>query len=126
MHKEEVAFAFFVVLALTINFGFFWGDIDNPIHHNKYELFAALFLSFIATVLKFGDNSPIGSLLLATSLVADLQLLIAVALWGFFANVSDTLPNDVLASIVSLSAGAVIANAISVILLMADTMSLRR
>lgn len=126
MHKEEVAFAFFIVLALTINFGFFWGEIDNLEHHNRFELFAALFLSFIATILKFGDNSPIGSLLLATSLVADLQLLIAAGVWWFFAYTQGGLPKEMVASIVSLSAGAVIANAISVILLMIDTLSIRR
>jgi len=33
MNLEKVIFAFFVVLALTLNFGFFFGDIDNQDHH---------------------------------------------------------------------------------------------
>jgi len=57
MNLEKVIFAFFIVLALTLNFGFFLGDIDNPVHHNVYELYAAIVVSLIATVLKFGDRS---------------------------------------------------------------------
>ena len=81
MNLEKVAFAFFIILALTLNFGFFLGDVDNPDHHNVYELFAAVVVNLIATVLKFGDRTHIGALLLATSLVADLQLIVATVLW---------------------------------------------
>ena len=42
MNSEKVIFAFFIVLALTLNFGFFIGDIDNPVHHDGMELAAAL------------------------------------------------------------------------------------
>ena len=52
MNLEKVAFGFFIVLALTLNFGFFIGDIDNPAHHHVLELFAALVVSVIATLLK--------------------------------------------------------------------------
>ena len=41
MNLEKVIFGFFVLLAATLNFGFFIGDIDNPDQHNIYELFAA-------------------------------------------------------------------------------------
>ena len=37
MNSEKVIFAFFIVLALTLNFGFFIGDIDNPVHHDGME-----------------------------------------------------------------------------------------
>ena len=50
MNLEKVIFGFFIVLAATLNFGFFLGDIDRPELHNVYELFAALFVSLIATV----------------------------------------------------------------------------
>ena len=30
MNLEKVFFAFFIVLALTLNFGFFIGDMDDP------------------------------------------------------------------------------------------------
>ncbi|MEZ5451123.1 MAG: DUF6394 family protein, partial [Thiolinea sp.] len=68
MNSEKVVFGFFIVLALTLNFGFFIGDIDNPAHHNVFELFAALVISLIATVLKFGDRTHLGAIFLATSL----------------------------------------------------------
>ena len=34
MNMSKVVFGFFVLLALTLNFGFFLGEIDNPDHHN--------------------------------------------------------------------------------------------
>lgn len=41
MNLEKVFFGFFILLAATLNFGFFVGDISNPDHHDIYELFAA-------------------------------------------------------------------------------------
>ena len=127
MNREKVAFAFFIVLALTVNFGFFMGDIDNPEHHNVYEFFAALVVSLIATVLKLGDRTHIGAVLLATSLVADLQLVAAAFVWGYAEHISGTgMTPSVMSSVVSLSAGALLANLTSVILLMVETILLRR
>lgn len=127
MNFEKVVFGFFIVLALTLNFGFFVGDIDNPDHHHAIELGAALAVSLIATIIKFGDRSQMGAVLLATSLVADLQLLMAAFIWGYYANVSDVgMTNETLASIVSLSGGALLANLVSVTLLVAETITIRR
>ena len=83
MNLEKVVFGFFVLLAATLNFGFFIGDIADPALHNVYELFAAIVVSLIATVLKFGDRTQIGAVHLATSLVADLQLIAAALVWTF-------------------------------------------
>ena len=127
MNLEKVIFAFFIVLALTLNFGFFFGDIDNPDHHNVYELFAAIVVSLIATVLKAGDRTHLGAVLLATSLVADLQLIAAAIVWAIVVNVTGTgLSNEVMAAIVSLSGGALLANITSVILLVSETLMVRR
>ncbi len=127
MNREKVIFAFFIVLALTVNFGFFVGDIGNPDHHNVYELFAAIVVSLIATVLKFGDRTHIGAVLLATSLVADLQLVAAAFVWGYATQVSPAgMTEAMMASVVSLSAGALLANITSVILLMVETIMVRR
>jgi hypothetical protein len=124
---EKVIFGFFIVLALTLNFGFFVGDIDNPDHHDAMELGAALAVSLIATVIKFGDRSQMGAVLLATSLVADLQLLIAAFVWAYAAYATQVgVTGEVLASIVSLSGGAVLANLVSVALLVAETITIRR
>lgn len=127
MDPEKVFFSFFIVMALTLNFGFFLGDMDNPDHHHVYELAAAIFVNLLATVLKFGDRSPMGAVLLATSLVADLQLLTASLVWGIAVHVDTTgLTPVVMSSIVSLSGGALLANIISVALLVIDTTLLRR
>ncbi|RVU32103.1 MULTISPECIES: DUF6394 family protein [Neptunomonas] len=126
MNREKVIFAFFIVLALTLNFGFFLGEIDVAAHHNEFELFAALVVSMICTVLKFGDRTHLGALMLATSLVADLQLIIAAILWGFAEQISGGMTQAMMASIVSLSGGALLANIMSVVLLVIETIIVRR
>ena len=126
MNTQRVWFAFFIVLALTLNFGFFVGEIDNPQHHNPYEFFFALVVSLIATVLKIGDRSHLGAVLLATSLVADLQLIVAAAMWGYATQVTGEVSVGVMASVVSLAGGAMLANVTSVVLLIAETIQLKR
>lgn len=127
MNSEKVLFSFFMILALTLNFGFFIGEMDNPTHHNVYELFAVIIVNLIATILKFGDRSRLGPMLLATSLVALVQLISAALVWTFAEHVQETgLTPDTVVLIVSLSGGAVLANIISVILLMIETTMLRR
>ncbi len=123
MNLEKVIFGFFVVLALTLNFGFFLGEIDNPAHHNVLELFAVIVVNLIATVLKFGDRSQIGAVLLATSLVADLQLIAAAVYWTFAVHITGTgLTPEIMTSIVSLAGGALLANVISAIILVSETL----
>ena len=88
MNLEKVVFGFFIVLAATLNFGFFIGEIDEPRHHHIYELFAAIVVNLIATVLKFGDRTQIGAVHLSTSLVADLQLVAAACVWAIAVHVT--------------------------------------
>ena len=127
MNLEKVIFGFFIVLAATLNFGFFVGDIDNPAHHDVYELFAALVVSLIATVLKFGDRTQIGAVHLSPSLAADLQLIAAALVWGYASHVAEGgLSPDMTAKVVSLSGGALFANMVSVIILIAETIIQRR
>ncbi len=127
MNLEKVVFSFFMILALTLNFGFFYGDVDNPAHHNVYELFAVIIVNLIATVLKFGDRSQMGAMLLATSLVAVVQLISASIVWTVAVHVHQTgLTAEVMSTIVSLSGGAMLANIISVILLMIEATMLRQ
>ena len=127
MNLEKVVFSFFILLAATLNFGFFVGTIDNPDHHDIYELFAAIVVSLVATVLKLGDRTQIGAVQLSTSLVADLQLIAAAMMWGYAVHVSaDGLTPKMTASIVSLSGGALFANIVSVVFLIAETIMQRR
>lgn len=124
MNLEKVVFGFFIVMAMTLNFGFFIGEIDNPLHHHVYELYAAIVVNLIATVLKFGDRTQIGAIHLATSLVADLQLITAAIVWVVFSGSADD--SITITRVVSLSGGALVANVVSVALLLAETITLRR
>ena len=81
MNLEKVVFGFFILLAATLNFGFVYGDIDDPVLHDEWELFAAVVVNLIAAVLKFGDRTHIGAVHLASSLVALLQLAAATVVW---------------------------------------------
>jgi Ca2+/H+ antiporter, TMEM165/GDT1 family len=127
MNLEKVIFGFFVLLAATLNMGFFVGDIASPALHNIYELFAALAVSLIATVLKFGDRTQIGAVHLATSLVADLQLIAAGVVWVWANEISKAgITAESTASVVSLSGGALLANLVSVVLLVTETVTFHR
>lgn len=126
MNLEKVIFGFFVLLAATLNFGFFIGDMSDPVLHNVYELFAAVVVNLIATVLKFGDRTQIGAVHLATSLVADLQLISAALVWAYAEHISEGLNAHAVASVVSLSGGALLANVVSVVLLAVETVSFHR
>lgn len=126
MNFEKVLFAFFIVLALTLNFGFFYGDIGIIEHHNVYEMYAALIVSIVATILKLGDRTHIGAVFLATSLVADLQLVAAAIVWGVTEQLLGGMSQNAMAAIVSLSGGALLANFTSVMLLVAETINMRR
>ena len=127
MNLEKVIFGFFILLAATLNFGFVIGDIGNPDHHHFWELFAAIVVNLIATVLKFGDRTHIGAVHLASSLVALLQLGGAGLVW-FFADkaTAGQITPFWMVSIVSLAAGALLANMVSVILMIIETAQQRR
>jgi hypothetical protein len=59
--------------------------------------------------------------------VADLQLTVAAVVWGYAVHVSPAgLDSQMMGSIVSLSGGALLANVTSVVLLIVETVSLRR
>ncbi|WP_374433039.1 DUF6394 family protein [Inhella sp.] len=126
MSLDRVFFAFVIVLALTLNVGFVIGELGNPAHHNVVELFFALVVSLLATVMKFGDRSPLGSAMLATSLVADVQLIAAAVCWGWYGAHTAALSEHQMATVVSLAIGAAVANVISVVLLMIEMANLRR
>lgn len=126
MNVNKVMFAFLIMLALTLNLGFFVGDFGDPDHHHIYELYAAIVVSLIATVLKFGDRTHIGAVMLAASFVADLQLIAAAVVWGLGVNALGYPDHSLMPSIVSLAGGAVAANIISVVLLIVETVMVRR
>ena len=127
MNLEKVVFGFFVLLSATLNFGFFIGDIADARVHSLPELYLAVVVNVIATVLKFGDRTQIGAVHLATSLVAVLQLIAAGAVSIYATQVSEAgMDIHAISSVVSLSGGALLANIVSVVLLVIETASFRR
>jgi hypothetical protein len=127
MNLDKVVFGFFVLLAATLNFGFFVGDISDPVVHDEYQLFAAVVVNLVATVLKLRDRTHVGAVHLATSLVADLQLIVATFVWLYAFHIStEGLTAGATATVVSLAGGALLANLVSVALLVAETVSFDR
>lgn len=129
MNFDKILFGFFILLALTLNFSFVVGKFEqfgNPEYHDPWVLYAAIVVNLVATVLKLGDRSQIGAFLLATSLVANLQLISAAVVWGIMTRVVQTSDiSDVITTVVALAGGAVIANLVSAILLLIETVNLR-
>lgn len=125
MNLDKVVFGFFILLAATLNFGFVYGDIVNPVLHDEWELFAAVAVNFIAAVLKFGDRTHIGAVHLSSSLVALLQLAAATVVW-VIASDSAPLSPEATARVVSLAAGALLANIVSVVIMVVETTMQRR
>lgn len=118
MNFQRVVFGFFIILALTLNFIFVMGAIDDITHHSVWVLTLAIIVNLIATGLKLGDRSQIGALLLAASLVADVLLISSRVLW--------IVDPDAVVAIVSIAGGALVANIISAIILIGDTLMSRR
>ena len=127
MNLERVVFGFFIILALALNLGFVAGEIDNPLHHDPWLLFAALIVGLITSGLKLGDRSQLGALVLAASLVANLLLLIAVSAWAVSeSGMVQTASPTMMVTVVSLAYGALAANIVSVAVLVSDTLMSRR
>ena len=122
MNLEKVVFGFFIVLALTLNVAFVLGGVENPEHHSIWILFAAVAVNLVATALKLGDRSQVGALLLATALVADLQLIASSLIWTFADQGANGLVTEAMVSIVSLAGGALVANIVSVTIVVSDTL----
>lgn len=126
MNSEKVIFGFFITLAATLNFGFWLGDMEKIELHNVWGLAAAIVVSLIATVLKFGDRTQLGAVHLATSLVADVQLIAGAVIWTWAASSPAGLTAADMALVVSMSGGALLANLISVVLMISEIITARR
>ncbi len=125
MNLDKVISGFFIILAMTLNFGFFFFFMHDMTSHSKYELFAAIVINLIATILKLGDKTQLGSVLLATSLVADIQLIAAASVWTIW-TYALTMDAQVMGTVVSLSGGAILADLTFVALYVGDTLKSKR
>ena len=126
MNSEKVIFGFFITLAAALNFGFWTGEMDRIELHSVWELAAAIVASLIATVLKLGDRTQLGAVHLSTSLVADVQLIAGAIIWSWAATSPAGMTPADMALIISLSAGALLANLISVVLMISEIITARR
>ncbi len=126
MNFHKVISGFFFILAMTLNFGFFYGNPEILAEHSKWELFAAIVVNLIATILKFGDKTQVGSVLLATSLVADIQLIASASVWAIALYGYGGLNIEASTAIISLSGGALLANITSVVIFVGDTLKSKR
>ncbi len=126
MNLHKVISGFFFILAMTLNFGFFYGNPEVLAEHSKYELFIAIVVNLIATILKFGDKTQVGSVLLATSLVADIQLIASASIWTIALYGTNSLDMESSTAIISLSGGALLANITSVVIFVGDTLKSKR
>jgi len=126
MNTQKVISGFFIILAMTINFGFFYGDPADLQYHSAYELFAAIVVNLIATIMKLGDKTQLGSVLLATSLVADIQLILSATVWTIAHYAGGGMNMESTVAVISLSGGALMANIISVLLFIGDTLKSKR
>jgi hypothetical protein len=126
MNTQKVISGFFFILAMTINFGFVYGNPANIEYHSGYELFAAIVINLIATILKLGDKTQLGSVLLATSLVADIQLIASASVWAFAVYVVGEMDLESTVAVISLAGGALLANVVSVTLFIGDTLKSKR
>lgn len=116
VRRSEVAYGSFVLLAASLNFAFFVGDLGEPSVHDFWVLLLALVVNLVATGLKLGDRTHVG----AVHLVVDLQLLAAVVEWLLS---GDGGARVVTAEVVSLSAGALLASIVSVSMLFAQLLT---
>lgn len=127
MNLERVVFGFVIILALSFNFSFVMGDIDNPAHHNVWILTIAILINLIASGLKLGDRSQVGAMLLASSLVADVLLIASRVVWIIAENETPAGPGiESIVNIVSLAGGALVANLVSIVILIGETLISRR
>ena len=127
MNLEKVIFGFFLILALTLNVAFVFGAETLLISGSVWIMFTVIVVNIIATILKLGDRSQVGAILLSSSLVATLLLISSRIVWIVVADPSGNITQTgSMEAIVSLGYGALLANIVSVTILVGDTLMSRR
>lgn len=115
MNLKEVIYGFFLLLAFTSNFNFFYsyhGEFSTP---NIIILVIAIVLNVLVTFQKLNDDHHLGAVFLSTSIVALIQLLLAAFILYYF-NYYSFIDEEITKSIVSLSGGALLANTLSIVM----------
>ncbi|SFU53751.1 DUF6394 family protein [Halomonas korlensis] len=127
MNLERIAFGFFIILTLSLNYAFVAGGLETPAHHNIWILTLTIIVNLVAIGLKLGDRSQTGALLLASGLVAGLLLITARVVWivAESGGAGGPGPRE-MADIVSIATGALVANIVAAVILVGDTLLSRR
>lgn len=126
MIKGKVFNSFFIFAALAFNFEFVFGDINTIEHHSFNILFAAIIFNIISTILQIGENNEMGNMITASSILSLFQLVIAATVWSYTEHYNGGVDSNNIAMIVSISAGALLSNALSVIMLIIETSKSKR
>jgi len=122
MKNSYILFNTVIIFALTLNVGFVYGDADTPTLHHHYEYYAVVVMNIIAMIMKFGDESEQGQMLLSTSIVAVIQLLVGAFVWGVAESSFGLEAIETLHIVLGMSIGALVANLISVSIVLAKTL----
>ncbi len=113
MNLKEVMYGFFLLLALTSNFTFFYSYQYTLFGSNIFLLGVAIFFNLIMVFRKLNDEHQLGAVFLSTSIVALLELILAglIVVYSYYYSIES---EAFASSVISLSGGALLANIISV------------
>lgn len=111
------ATAFTVLLAACLNWGFFVGDLSDPVQHHGALLWAAAVAGLGSTALTLSTRTEAKPIEVAVRLVADVQLIVALLVFQLARSTSGRLSPQATTTAVSLSGGALLANIVAVTLL---------
>ncbi|MCF6251975.1 MAG: hypothetical protein L3J75_12000 [Methylococcaceae bacterium] len=128
MDLSKVGYSFLIILALTLDFGFFWGEYNKLANNNFLLLLTAAFVNTLCVYFIFQRNTKPKEkfsfkgreILFATSLVTSLQLWLAIVVWIISADFELTEPS--FDRIISLSGGALLANVITTCIVVLDAL----
>jgi|SaaInlV_120m_DNA_4_1040238.scaffolds.fasta_scaffold01927_2 hypothetical protein len=122
MNNQSILFNSIIIFALTLNVGFVYGDPDVLSLHHHYDYYAVVVMNILAMIMKFGDESAQGQMLLSTSIVAVIQLLIGTFVWSVAGESFNLTELEIIHIVIGMSIGALVANLISVTVVISKTL----
>ena len=131
MDLSKVGYSFLIILALTLNFGFFMSEYNHLGNNRFLVLLTAAFVNTLCVYFIFQRNTKPKKkfsfkgreILFATGLVASLQLWVAIVVWILSTSFELIEPSS--NRIISLSGGALLANLITTCIVVLDTLNHR-
>ncbi len=129
MDLSKVGYSFLIILALTLNFCFFWGEY-NYVENNHFSLLlTAAIVNTLCVHFIFKRNTKTKEkfafkgreILIATGLVASVQLWMTIVVWFLSTKFGLIEPSST--RIISLSGGALLANFITTCIVVLDTLN---